>query len=1454
MPNYIDIKEFDGVISNADIEDLPDNVAQSIKNLKIQAGKLEKTFGAGSPSGVPQIGLTIVNSETGETYTVYNVFTFISDKFTGTTNEAGDGYRYLLVTIESASQEVKLFWWDSGKPDVISHLQIEDNILYFQTDGAHGLLATDKVLVQDCKDNTPVTKLAISGAGAFQTIDELPTSTEALVNTDNARTWGGSCFDATDPPTGASNTSFGGKISNHLQIDGQVTYDGTALRSISDIAVESMDGKVLCMATGSRSPDYEALVYYKGSAPVNGVFDDVTTSIFSAIKGSYYFNVGSIIGFNNAIYVHFSYQETSSSTYYNRIVKYDIDSVNNLRETEVINNLSSTDTTPYSYMYVAGDGDLYILIRDNGLWKIDTGDIAVGVVTGLASDELAGLTSITATNSLNANGTTSMSSPDNSHEYLFIGVSDGTAYSLYYNDILDSGYGTFDQYGTAVTAELKHLKKMDFKQNSNRSESIVIHTLRGVDTYLEYSTHNDTTVINSLTSVDTSVFTTSMDILFIETAMKSPASGVTGKFLMVGANYGNGPPAVSGHLYKVDADRKVGTVMNPGTSSGKTVFAPTCYADCVTTAGFWTYAKSYFGVYGTDHYDDNASPAVDSADIYRLTDIGWVNNIWEESGDCEYRWIYLNDVFDFGTHYHKKDRNPIVPFGDSIRLLTGSISKVGSVEAKGIWIGYIDRSIMNDGVTQGPDFFGYSNILENPFAFSGDFKVTQTSEELRDTDTVRYNIVAVYDGVQETLIEDGKELKLQGDDTASDEISKSWIVLKVDVDFTTLSKRITGFNIYRSGRYAGVWDTYKKVNEINFLSDDNSFSDKKRVKLKRGLTTAIYLKDDAGWLAGTTLMSGYHGVALGGNYIRAITTDSAIQGYAPLGPKLSADITDTQTTISVDDSTGLSAGQTIRLDDELITIGTVSSNDLITCIRSDDSDAGTSGKSHVQYTELRSNTLTDTGWFTVSLDTNIHGRNFNTSWKIFEVQNANDTDVPLQWNLLKSVSSGGYGGGYNGWVDILPFEDSSGNHSLKGWRDVSNNIDVSSLGDQSLLIDDTDIHKIYNISAWDNHQERAYVELDRKISNSFDKIGVVSSLTSYTDNGSSAYTIEFTDNGLISLGEHWGESVYSIRTNAQYAKLLKGRMFYANIVLDVGDKDEAQNDWIGYSELDAFDIRPVSNVIPFHDREGGRITGLAELFGRLIIFKPQAIFVLDVSNPSDPTSWTRKESKHNIGNIAPEGLVEVHDSVYFVHHDGIYRLDSNTIASSEATPSIIEKITLPIEDQFLLADSKIAVKGIYDQKNNELLFTWDVSSVQVVLAYHIHQKSWRKVDTASNLDILTYGENSGPICWDATDTDIKKFDVAEAVGIHWKSKRFPLSLDKKRLLRYGTVRFTGTDDLTVNVYLDGNSSVDFTKIITNDGGINKFPIKRYGKKFEIELTTASSTNTFFVEQLRIETE
>ena len=189
MARYIDIKDFEGALTNADIEDLPDNIAQEIKNLKIQGGRLEKTFGAGTPADLPTFELALINSELSKTYAVYNIFTFVSDKFTGNSNDAGDGYRYLLVTIEATAQTVLLWWYDPSLPDVTDTLQIENDIIWFQTASAHGFSVDDKIIFQDCKDNASPQAEQSSWKG-YKTVDMVSGSKKLGVNTDSADSWG----------------------------------------------------------------------------------------------------------------------------------------------------------------------------------------------------------------------------------------------------------------------------------------------------------------------------------------------------------------------------------------------------------------------------------------------------------------------------------------------------------------------------------------------------------------------------------------------------------------------------------------------------------------------------------------------------------------------------------------------------------------------------------------------------------------------------------------------------------------------------------------------------------------------------------------------------------------------------------------------------------------------------------------------------------------------------------------------------------------------------------------------------------------------------------------------------------------------------------------------------------------------------------------------------------------
>ena len=1591
MANFIDIKDFDGVLTNADIEDLQDNVAQEIKNLKVQAGKLEKTFGAGTPSGIPTIGISFVNTTLGTTYRIYNVYTFISDKFTGNSNESGDGYRYLLVTIGTGDNKTKLWWFDPSLPDVTDHLQIEDNIVWFKTASAHSIAENDYVLVQDCKNNaSPQAK--ISGAGVYEQADHVPTTTTVGVNTDNATGWGGNFFD-TSVASGISNISFGGKVQTHLQAVDSINYGSPSedVSYLSKIAIASMNGKVLSLAIAvADSGDQQDIVSYNGTSVA-----DLSETNYNSYKTKSNFKVCSMIGFNNAVYVHYSYTDGSPTVNYNPVAKYTLSSGGAVEESVVTANLSTNDYTDRSYMHIAG-GNLYVLVENNGLYKINTSDSVstvafTGISPALDLTKLKGITSITQTNRLTSAGASSLS--DVAHNYLFVAVEiSGGRCQLYAHDLNDGSNANWYTQGTAFDASTVFgLSSMDFKQNSNRSQSVVIHYEDSPEQFLKYTTHNDTTVVNGYSNVSSSTFGTSTVVNFIASTYNSPST----QYLVVGTN--DVPsPASNGSLYLINKSLAVSTV-NAQTTGVKATWNPRCFADCVTeTHGgqdFFEHAKGYIAVYGTESTVLTGSPASSqaSADIYRMTDIGWLANTWNGSGDCDYRWIDLmsyyaikevdtSNVSTTPVIYHKKDRNPIIVSGDNIRFLPGAVGKISSTEAKGVWIGHIDRSLFNGTVPAVADWYAYSNKLNNPFSITSNVQYN-TNKSLRPGNSVKYNVTAVYDGVQESLFDKSKELILS--DT---NINKSIIELNIEFDADALNKRITGLNVYRATEFANTtsfdgYSNYQLIGHMTFVDTQESIPTvqanarctlhtwkRNQIFLKTtdDLTSyegerytgrnkyALGVKPSLGW-DGIDGMSQWKGP--GTSNINQFTvyhsplarTITATQGYMIVSVLEKDNTLDDTYKCQLGDEAITISDTTVTAGTNMIYTATISESSpwkftLNTSLTSTDEFAvndtfatanhtgitwtitevasaylkatpntgstysGATGVMKLKtvasgvivnitraQTDLDGSTSTTATTHAVNSDIFIRANSLGRSYSKADLDddasmgNAyidDGTMIGADWEIEKYLGGGNYGstgkssssgGAFGGTkVAFLKFLEPDDITGTLGTDTTGNLLIAGSYAGAVLLCPDDQSYVIEDNSAYEPTLGGCWVKLNESVESSStadsgfvrDPVTAISSFRQTNAQGATTPGMAFQvtsgtnvrvvcqDYRLEDLGESDVQTVYSNRINAQHAVKLKGRMFLGDLYLNPEDKQEERPDWIAYSELNQYDVRPVSNVVTLDDREGGAVTGLAVLFGRLIIFKPQAIFIMNVTDPADPNSWSVTESKFSIGNIAPEGVVEVHDSVYFVFHDGIYAVTSNMVANSNATPTVMDKISLPIEDQFLLANSKKDIKGVYNQKDSEILYTWEVGSpaTQVVWAYHIVLKTWRKVETTTNLDILAYGENSYPIAWDNTDTDIKKFDVDEAVGTAWKSKRFPLDLDRKRLIRYGMVKFTGTDTLTVNIYLDGAGSASFTKTITADGGINRFPIKRYGKNFEIELTTPSSTNAFSVERMRIETE
>ena len=344
-------------------------------------------------------------------------------------------------------------------------------------------------------------------------------------------------------------------------------------------------------------------------------------------------------------------------------------------------------------------------------------------------------------------------------------------------------------------------------------------------------------------------------------------------------------------------------------------------------------------------------------------------------------------------------------------------------------------------------------------------------------------------------------------------------------------------------------------------------------------------------------------------------------------------------------------------------------------------------------------------------------------------------------------------------------------------------------------------------------------------------------------------------------------NVYSTEVFGKYVHILGNRCWKGNIILDPRDTKEIRPSWIAYSRLDEPDIIPVSNVIKLIDNEGGPITGLNSLGGRLVVFKRQAVYILskDFSDTENMILYggsgvsAIKEASHNIGNIAVGGVIGIPNRVYFVYYDGIYEATEPDIDSANS-PHRFEKISAHIEDKFLAMSeaNKKLIRGTYDSIKNEVIFHLPTVGL---FSYHVKELKWREISTSESPDIFIQNDRSEPGLYDLTDNKFRIFDdstgtAKESVATEWISKKFPLSMRRKKGIRNVSVQADTVDAHYVDVYLNDSTSANTTKTIGASVGnrVNKVPIKRKANSFRVGIRSADTTNDFKLERVQIETE
>lgn len=312
----------------------------------------------------------------------------------------------------------------------------------------------------------------------------------------------------------------------------------------------------------------------------------------------------------------------------------------------------------------------------------------------------------------------------------------------------------------------------------------------------------------------------------------------------------------------------------------------------------------------------------------------------------------------------------------------------------------------------------------------------------------------------------------------------------------------------------------------------------------------------------------------------------------------------------------------------------------------------------------------------------------------------------------------------------------------------------------------------------------------------------VDGLYDFTGN-STTVTCYFYDNGIADGAAHPLENEVSTKINGRFAKVISGRLWHGDIILDPDDTAEIHADWVSYSELNQLDVNPVSNVIRVYDREGGAIMGIQEMYGNPVILKKQGIFTYNVKDaPGDPTKWYQSESSHNIGSIAADGSIVAKDALFICYNDGIYRLYPNNLAETDLTPTQKLRVSEAINDTYMaLTDAqKAAIISGYDNEKEEVIFKLNAE----YWAFNTITEQWREIVTAVGLSYISYDQNGKLMGYYSTDYKIYAPSANETVAADMVTKEFVLSDIRDELIRNIYVQYKSSAALTLQVYEEEN--------------------------------------------------
>jgi len=147
---------------------------------------------------------------------------------------------------------------------------------------------------------------------------------------------------------------------------------------------------------------------------------------------------------------------------------------------------------------------------------------------------------------------------------------------------------------------------------------------------------------------------------------------------------------------------------------------------------------------------------------------------------------------------------------------------------------------------------------------------------------------------------------------------------------------------------------------------------------------------------------------------------------------------------------------------------------------------------------------------------------------------------------------------------------------------------------------------------------------------------------------------------------------------------------------DTSPTDEHYESGLFWSEPYRPEHIKSDSFMEYGSGDGQQITGLEVLYGNLIIFKENSIYRSALLGAEVPITRTDVISP-NIGLIAPNAIVNVDNTLYFLSWEGFYKYDNNVLVRIDLPIYEELQFILNNTDKSLIRDATCGYNPVYDE-------------------------------------------------------------------------------------------------------------------------------------------------------------